>query len=788
MPGVYSVEDLLKLRASPLICRPANLPPIEEWMGVQETTNKRPAARTKQDELSSVQSETFQKRPTVLDSQRRTTTADPERIVLGPPRRSFASANLRTSGRLQDGLEETPNKDRTSLQERSRNGEGLDFTSSDRRSTQSNGRFSSRQESADPDLENRRDYDRRPKWAGRDRTEQGVEDEQEESGRPGFRRDAHSRAKTSQSWFKKDGLEAQDEPRRDADKGQEWRRSEWGRERDWDRSGRAEAEPEWMDSAEPEEPFQVRTQEDFQRWKEKMKAGGATSQSKTDSAQSAGAPETIQAQPAKTVFSPEPDDSMDKFFARFESKTVEQKPGPAKQHGRTRFASFFSPPPEQGKQDEAPPPMPAVVRPSSASQPGSATDADQAGFARILEMLQTRSSNPTPQAQETTKTRTPLYARRADSRAESESRPSPQNLLSILAGQNGPQRQEPATAQPPANQERLAEPQPQPQSQPPAEPHTHTRQQSSINKDEVLLNLLRQASLAPKPQPPAPRQQAEGRGGAAMYAMMSESNVRIGTARGQIPSPVQLQELMMQQRREVGRATFEESPISMYQNDPTQREQVPGRPANGNRSGLSEDPLMALLRSQNPQQRSMPPPQPPQGLPPGLQRPPGLDSMVRPNPNWPPQEAPSRPPQQAHRQPPLPPGLGGNVPRGMMGAPPPSQLQQLPIQPSMPPPAPQPRPQQQQRKYTGDLGPIPAGPPSLPPGMYPPPGFMNAGPPPGFPGSMANHPAARYQGEPGPPLPGMNRAAFLDMYGDVAGGRGVGLRGGSANGGMPPYR
>lgn len=38
MSGIYSVEDLLKLRASPLICKPPNLPPIEEWMGYEFAT------------------------------------------------------------------------------------------------------------------------------------------------------------------------------------------------------------------------------------------------------------------------------------------------------------------------------------------------------------------------------------------------------------------------------------------------------------------------------------------------------------------------------------------------------------------------------------------------------------------------------------------------------------------------------------------------------------------------------------------------------------------------------
>jgi hypothetical protein len=29
----YNVDELLRLRASPLIHKPENLPPVEEWMG-----------------------------------------------------------------------------------------------------------------------------------------------------------------------------------------------------------------------------------------------------------------------------------------------------------------------------------------------------------------------------------------------------------------------------------------------------------------------------------------------------------------------------------------------------------------------------------------------------------------------------------------------------------------------------------------------------------------------------------------------------------------------------------
>lgn len=700
--------------------------------------------------------------------------SDPDRIVLGPPRRSFASSNVRTSGKGPDGLEETSNtKDRTSFHEKSRNGDASESKYFERKTTQANGRYGNRQDSEDPETEGRREYDRKPRWAGRDRNDQELEDDQtfDDSSRGGFSRGNHSRAKLSQSWFKKDVGDIEEENRRDADRAPDWRRDR-ARDREWDRSAKVEADPEWMDSVEPEEPFQVHTQEDFQRWKEKMKAGGATPLEKVESAIAISPQEAAPEKLATKSAVLEPDDSMDKFFAKFEAKGTEQKSGSGKAHGKTRFASLFSPATEVSKQVESPPPMPAAERPSSAQTPGSATDADQAGFARILEMLQTRSNNPTPQTQDATKPRTPLYARGTEPKIEHEARPPSQTLLPMFSGNKAPQQPEPEANQQ-LTQERYSE------SKSPIEQSAHTRQQSSINKDEVLLNLLRQASLAPKPQPPPPHPQSEMRTGGGMFSGLTDPNPRTSTMRGQMVSPVQGQDPAMIQRRDTGRSMFDESPMSMYPSEqgPGPREPPARRATNG--PGFGDDPLIALLRGQMGPQRPMQPPQPPQGLPPGLQRPPGLDQMPRPAPSWPPQQP--QPPSQPQRQPSLPPGLS-NVPRGMAGAPF-GQPQQIPPQQNLQQQQQQPRPQppQQQRKYTGESGPAP-GMPNLPPGMYPPPGFMNAGPPPGFPGAMGNHPG-RYPGDPG----SQQSRAFMEMYSD-AGGRGVGLRGGSGNGGMPPYR
>ncbi|KIW33251.1 uncharacterized protein PV07_00118 [Cladophialophora immunda] len=754
MSGKYSVEDLLKLRASPLICKPPNLPPIEEWMGAQELSGRRPIARgVKEDQPA--QSDPFQKRPTIIDTQRRTAT-DPDRIVLGPPRRSFAS-NARAVSKSQDLADDSGNtKDRSTLIDKSRNGEESESRHHERRYTQTNGRYGNRQESEELETEGRRDYERRPKWGGRDRNDQDLETEQDDTPR-GFRRETQSRARLSQSWFKKDNGDAED------DKTPDWRRDR-GRDRDWDRerAAKVEAEPEWMDSTEPEEPFQARTQEDFQRWKERMKAG---STAPADKVETAATSPPAEEKSVKRVVSAEPDDSMDKFFARFESKTTEQKAGPAKSHGKTRFASLFSPATEQNKQIEFPAQPSFSERPSSAqatASTASATNADQAGFARILEMLQTRSNNPTPQNQEASKPRTPLYARAAEPKTEPEPKPPTPTLWGLLSGQSGGQAQPPEQIHAAASQERYIE------NKSPSEQPTHTRQQSSITKDEVLLTLLRQATLAPKPQPPPPT-------GGGMFGLPPEPSNRAAQQRGPVISPIQAQQdPIMAQRREPRGPIFDESPIAMYQSEQIQREQPARRPTNGTQPAYSVDPLMALLGGQAPPHRPMQPTQPPQALPPGLQRPPGLDQMPRQNPSWPPQQ-PQQPPQPS-RQPSLPPGLA-NLPRGMSG-PPYSQPQQIPTLPTLPQ---QQRPQQPQpqRKYTAESSGMP---PNLPPGMYPPPGFMNAGPPPGFPSGLANHPAARYGGDPA-----AQQRAFMEMYGEV-GGRGLGLRGGAGNSGMPPYR
>ncbi|KAI9879152.1 MAG: hypothetical protein M1823_006869, partial [Watsoniomyces obsoletus] len=196
----------------------------------------------------------------------------PDRIVLGPPRRSFASANARTTGKSSN---ESPDEPSTSLKttfERFKNGDG------ESRKSQANGRHdiadekSRRKLDEEEDTRPRRDYDRKPRWAGAD-------DEQPQ------------RSKLDQPWSRYSrGADSMDDTKREGTRHQDWRRDR-GKDRGWDRPAPAEEDPEWMDEPMEEQAAPARTQEDFQRWKERMKAGKNTNTTTEDVIQIPASPE-----------------------------------------------------------------------------------------------------------------------------------------------------------------------------------------------------------------------------------------------------------------------------------------------------------------------------------------------------------------------------------------------------------------------------------------------------------------------------------------------------------------
>ena len=676
---------------------------------------------------------------------------DPDRIVLGPPKRSFASSNARAAGK---GSQESPDDNIISLKstafEKFKSGDALDT----RRSNQTNGRYASRSDlepsddrprrkvDEDDDTRPRRDHDRKPKWAAGD---------EEQS----------QRAKFEQPWFRHDrGGDSLDDTRKEG-RHSDWRRDR-GRDRGWERTAPAEEDPEWMDEPVEEQAAPARTQEDFQRWKERMKAGKSTTANNDEAVITPSSPEPANGKSQKAAqafIDAEADDSMDKFFARFNEVKVATEPTPVtKAPTKSKFASLFSPQAEQPPQirysSQAPVEEPAREKPPPMPVEAPSGDADQAGFARILEMLQGRSQNAAAAQAQEPKSRVPLYARESQNKGEAEKPPPPPGLMGLLS-QPVPQM---AERQRPQNYDRV-------QGSKSPDEQDYGRQQS--NKDELLLNLLRQANQAPKPTPVSPLHDQYG--GRSMFTNEDILN-RNAVARNHMISPQQVPEPSFMHRRENGRSVMDELPqhSQRYQDDQAAYEHLTRRrTSEAHRSAYDDQAMLSLLRGQgmNVHQKAAHPTQQQQGPPPGLGRPPGLDQMPRAPPGWPSQQQQS----QQQRQAAPPPGMP-NLPRNLpaqYGGPnmPPHQQQNQRSQPPPPPP-------QQQRKYTGESAMH-----NYPP-MGPPPGFMNSGPPPGFPGAGYG----RYNGPPEPPQ-GVGRA-FMDMYGDA--GR-AGVRGGTG-GGMPGYR
>lgn len=662
-------------------------------------------------------------------------------------------------------LEETQ-KEGGTRHERTRTGEDVDNKFGDRRSGQFgglNGRFGNRhdqeherprrrQDDEDGETRNRRDHDR-PRW-GKD---EKVSEEVDENGnvKSGFRRDPQVRSRFEQSWLRSD--RGTEEARKDNDR-PGWRRDR-PKDGEWDMPVKTDVDPEWMDAVDTAEPAQAHTQEDFQRWKERMKAaanGQAEDKLESTAAAKPGANEGSKPPPADSARIMSPDlaaNSMDKFFAKFtEKRATSEEKVVTKPAAKSKFASLFSPPadvkPEVVASVFAPTsPVAASITTSKSPvpvfDPVNAVDADQAGFKRILEMLGKRDLTPTFEAPRAKHT-----ALGGDQQPQ-ERHQSPDLVALFKQGQ--PSRQTPVS-RPPPGFEGLA------QSRSPAEGH---RQQDTPNKDELLLHLLRQAEISAKPSQEPQREFSEQRRQppAAVFPNIPELGRNEPRQLHEDRSEIDRQAVMAQQQQRSGnRSMFDDPAISnmSYQDDLGARQGLSRRPTNG-----YEDLYLDRLR-QHEQQKPMQPP-------PGMPRPPGLEQISRMPPGW-----PGQPPSQ-HQQPRPGPPPGISMPRGMQ--PPFGAPQQ---QPSMAPMPPQGQ-RAPQRKYTNE-----SGVPSFPPGIGPPPGFMPNGPPPGF---HHNGPAGSAPGygrfgmgetqgsQQGPPSMGR---AFMEMYNQPERG---GLRGG--NGGVP---
>ncbi|CAG8974406.1 hypothetical protein HYALB_00010046 [Hymenoscyphus albidus] len=383
----YTTDELKVLRESPLVKKPSSLPPAEQWMGPPaDPTRNPPNERTKNYDSDLILDQP-NKRPGAERHVPRN-SANPEDIILGPPKTSFMSAtSIRSSGKSFDSLDRTPTRDTATRERfdfRSKNGDG----DNDRRDARNNNlrvrrndgdqdndgwstvkprksfgnegaeRFNGRM-GLDRHKDDRRFKDREDRDV-KDRPPRGFDtyarDKDHEDQERDGRRNGTGRGRNEPSWFKDNGdgpapskdrnsngdkfmdrsrgwreKEREDKEDRGGDKndrGDRRERGDRGNQR-WDRERdqRQERDPEWMDEPQEEKP-QAHTQEEFQKWKESMQ--GKDKSTKTpvdDSPPDNGGGFFGLESPAQKVETPLAiDTGPDKFFGKWATPKDEVSP------------------------------------------------------------------------------------------------------------------------------------------------------------------------------------------------------------------------------------------------------------------------------------------------------------------------------------------------------------------------------------------------------------------------------------------------------------------------------
>lgn len=702
-----------------------------------------------------------------------------EEIVLGPPKIAFASSRIGGKGSFDQTdrpgrtADSDEKNDRFSIRDKllkERDAPERDVDRRDGKPAAPNGRRGEKEDwnagrprrTFGPEEQERKprrngEFDR---WENREGARETNHERvpRDKEGRFTTKKDGQpARSKFDGNWFRDENNHDVADP--DDDKppprNREWRRDRHGADRDWNRGAKLEQEPEWLDSHDRDEPRRAHTQEDFERWKERMKAGSGTAQQgptyeekkENESNFAAQQPETRPAEGDVFSHSGAPfvsENSMDRFFGMLgDTKPAAQEfssPVPidlgvkrdtpsAKPGKSSRFAGLFSPPPDSPAKGPEPQP---VFKPFAESGPGN-SGADQEGFQRILQMLgsgggsnsgQSHSSTPNPMD--------PSQQSRSSSIMQAEQPRIATNVASpALSRQDyygSPVRENPLA--------RFAGKEPQPREH---------REHREPGEPDLLRMMMQQARIGSAPT-----------GNLAQHAH-----------HGGIPPPPGLMPEIMT-RPPPGLSSqknpaFLDDPAIANMQRPDSEQQLRRRPANGPPPlGYFEN--MPFQGNQGPiTPGGSRPDQPPMPL----QRPPGLEHM--PPPGW----AGQPPPQHGNGPSPMGPPPGIPTPnRGMHPNFPPGMM-------PMPGNAP---PLNERQAFRGP-----------PPGMIPPPGYMN-GPPPGFP-PMPPNPEAMMglgpggqepfgPGNPGPQGPPPSSRHLLEMFGQSTGGGDV--RGGMI--GPGPFR
>lgn len=425
----YTVEELLRLRESPLVKKPENLPAIEQWIEYVylDVDGAREKLRIPHSELQQQQQ---QQRQSVAGRQQRPTAdASPmgnfsagarpsllqtrsshaarsggkeyirflttrmnirltqriEDITLGPPKTLFASS--RNTARMADFAD----KPSTPFTE---------AASNDEQEAQRGSRLFGDKQGNTEARHNRESW-----TSARERRALVGNDEKAENGERNNRYGRREQDGERRNGFN-DRQETRwgraDDKQQNGEKQGGWReREKEKRDRDWDRGGRVEKKPEWMDDPAPKQDEDLsmmsmpKNQEDFEKWKQAQHARNKKSTEETEPLSDEPLPAPKEAAPVKSA-ALKLEGVVDKPFGGLtESKRIEGTPesvptpartGTAKDRKTSRFMPMF-------KKDEPMEEAPASVRPAESSLQQVANEVannsaeDKEGFQRILQML-----------------------------------------------------------------------------------------------------------------------------------------------------------------------------------------------------------------------------------------------------------------------------------------------------------------------------------------------------------------------------------------------------------------
>lgn len=371
----------------------------------------------------------------------------PEDIVLGPPKTAFASASgarngartLDPSNRATYGTvdDEGVKNDRYHAKERhNKDAQKVEKEGEKPRDTrlgnlhnrkgikEDNEPWSgARQQkgSSHDDASNGRNGGRekdRENGGRESRAQRGFENHRRDVDREGngdnaSRRNVPGRGRFEPSWYRDDDRQEGESQKgvKDSTKPRDWREKDRGGlrgpDREWNKAVKPEQDPEWMDEPEPEEKKQTHTQEDFQRWKERMKATNGPNQdlplSPTEQRPTHERTlSNLSANTGKGKFETPliADPHFDGFFGLWsENNKDASKQGVQEQNNNTgnksnapkssKFTGFFSPKatPKVPESEPSQPPQPAETNKDSSNE-------DKEGFQRILKLLDQQQPNP----------------------------------------------------------------------------------------------------------------------------------------------------------------------------------------------------------------------------------------------------------------------------------------------------------------------------------------------------------------------------------------------------------